>query len=136
MKEQKELIADSVCLKLPSVGGLCRISARLLNEDGTSVTTGYDEVLVVDLSTNKLEGKGAVWEDGTAMASFLKGRTAQPVEKYRNDLGKLDWVLITRPPRKEQLTMIPSESLRTPQGEHGLEAVYYMEIWKYKNRKW
>lgn len=123
-----QLIADSVCLKLPSVGGLCRISARLLNEDGTSVTTGYDEVLVVDLSTNKLEGKGAVWEDGTAMASFLKGRTAQPVEKYRDDLGKLDWVLVTRPPRKEQLTMIPSESLRTPQGEHGLEAVYYMDM--------
>ena len=44
-------------------------------------------------------------------------------------VGKLRFlVLVTRPPRKEQLTMIPSESLRTPQGEHGLEAVYYMDM--------
>lgn len=123
-----EQLVDSLVMEVPGKGGLCRIIATLQSENNTTVASGFDDVLSVDLSTNRLEGRGAIWEDGNAMAAFLKGRTAIPVETYANNLGKLDWIIVTRPPKKEQLTMVPSEALLSASGEPGLDVVYYMDM--------
>ena len=72
-----------------------------------------------------LDGKGAVWEDGSALQNFLKGKTKEAVAAYEDNLGKLDWIMVARPPRKDQLTMVPMEALRSADGKPGLDVVYY-----------
>lgn len=122
-----ELLVEGVKILVPAVGGLCRIQAELCN-GGTVVATGYDDILSVNLASNVLEGKGAVWEDGNALQTFLNGKTKEPVATYTDQLGKLDWVLVARPPKQEQLTMVPMEALRTADGRPGLDVVYYEDM--------
>ena len=43
-------------------------------KENSVVTTGYDDILSVNLASNMLDGKGAVWEDGNALQNFLKGK--------------------------------------------------------------
>lgn len=122
-----ELLIKEIKVPMPQMGGLCRIEARLM-KDGKEVTSGYDDVLAVNLASNELAGKGAVWEDGKALQDFLAGKTKESVVTYEDGLGKLDWVIVTRPPKKDQLTMIPMEALRTADGRIGLDAVYYEDM--------
>ena len=61
-----ELLKRDVVVNLPTMGGLCRIEAELKIND-VVITSGYDDVLAVNLTSNILDGKGAVWEDGQAL---------------------------------------------------------------------
>ena len=36
--------------------------------------------------------------------------------------------MVARPPRKDQLTMVPMEALRSADGKPGLDVVYYEEM--------
>ncbi len=122
-----ELLREGVKLPVPAAGGMFRIRAELSRE-GVPVADGFDDVLSVNLASNRLEGKGAVWEDGTALQDFLRGKTAEPVQSYADDLGKLDWIFVTRPPKKGQMSMVPTEVLRTADGQPGMDAVYYTDM--------
>lgn len=124
-----ELLVEGVKVPVPAAGGLCRIEAQLCQRGGNAaVATGYDDVLSVNLASNTLDGKGAVWEDGNALQNFLKGKTKETVMPYDDNLGKLDWVMVARPPKQEQLTMVPMEALRTADGRQGLDVVYYEDM--------
>lgn len=124
-----ELLVKDVKVPVPTIGGLCRIEAQLCQRGGNSaVATGYDDVLSVNLASNTLDGKGAVWEDGNALQNFLKGKTKEAVMPYDDNLGKLDWIMVARPPKQEQLTMVPMEALRTADGRQGLDVVYYEDM--------
>lgn len=122
-----ELLVKEIKVPVPLVGGLCRIEAKLCTE-GVSVASGYDAVLSVNLASNVLGGKGAVWEDGNALQAFLMNKTKEAVAPYADALGKLDWVIVARPPKKDQLTMVPMEALRTSDGKPGLDVVYYEDM--------
>ena len=122
-----ELLLQDIAIPVSQDGGLCRIEAQL-QKDGFAVATGYDDVLSVNLSSNELAGKGAVYEDGSAMQRFLEGRTAEAVQPYGDALGKLDWIIVTRPPRRDQLTMVPTDALTTLDGKPGLECIYYEDM--------
>lgn len=124
-----ELLVKKVKVPVPAAGGMCRIEAELCRRGGDSVVaTGYDDILSVNLASNTLDGKGAVWEDGNALQNFLKGKTKEAVMPYDDNLGKLDWVMVARPPKQEQLTMVPMEALCTADGRQGLDVVYYEDM--------
>lgn len=124
-----ELLVKEVKVPVPTAGGMCRIEAELCRRGGDAVVaTGYDNVLSVNLASNTLDGKGAVWEDGNALQNFLKGKTKEAVMPYDDNLGKLDWVMVARPPKQEQLTMVPMEALCTADGRQGLDVVYYEDM--------
>jgi len=123
-----ELLLKGIEIEIPAIGGLCTINATLKDKNGKTITNGFDNVLAVNLASNNLEGNGAVWEDGTTVADFLKDKTKSPVLSYDDNTGKLDWVVVTRPPRKEHLTMVPQEALRSASGEKGIDAIYYMDM--------
>lgn len=123
-----ELLLSGVELPIPTTGGLCCISASLFDEKEKVITSGHDEILAVNLSSNILGGKGAVWEDGKAIQNFLQGKTQEPIVAYTDQTGKLDWVIVSRPPNKEQLTMVPSEALRASDGSNGLTATYFKDL--------
>ncbi|MCR5277765.1 MAG: glycoside hydrolase family 2 [Bacteroidales bacterium] len=122
-----ELLLRDVAVPVSQDGGLCRIEARLF-KNGSVVTEGYDDVLSVNLASNELAGQGAVYEDGSTVRRFLEGRTAEAVQPYADGLGKLDWVIVTRPPRQDQLTMVPTDALTTLDGKPGLECIYYEDM--------
>lgn len=123
-----ELLAADLRVSAPLTGGLCRIKASLMDTDHREITSGYDDFLSVDLSSNQLKGKGAVWENGRAVQDFLNNLTSSEIKPYADGLGKLDWVIVARPPYKEQLTMIPTEAFRTADGRMGLDVVYYEDM--------
>ena len=122
-----ELLLKDIHIPMPATGGLSRIEAKMV-KDGQSITNGYDDVLVVNLASNKLQGKGAVWEDGRALQNFLKGKTKEEVITYTDNAEKLDWIIVARPPKQNQLTMVPTEALQTPDGKAGLECIYYEDM--------
>ena len=122
-----QLLVRNVKFKMPEVGGMYNICAKLYKEN-EEITSGFDKILAVDLTSNKLKGIGAVWEDGTSLQSFLKGKAQEPVRSYADNLNRLDWVIVARPPQKEQLSMVPLEALCTSDGQMGLEAIYYEDI--------
>lgn len=99
-----QLLVRNVKFKMPEVGGMYNICAKLYKEN-EEITSGFDKILAVDLTSNKLKGIGAVWEDGTSLQSFLKGKAQEPVRSYADNLNRLDWVIVARPPQKEQLSM-------------------------------
>lgn len=122
-----QLLVRNVKFKMPEVGGMYNICAKLYKEN-EEITSGFDKILAVDLTSNKLKGIGAVWEDGTSLQSFLKGKPQEPVRSYADNLNRLDWVIVARPPQKEQLSMVPLEALCTSDGQMGLEAFYYEDM--------
>lgn len=122
-----QLLVRNVKFKMPEVGGMYNICAKLYKEN-EEITSGFDKILAVDLTSNKLKGIGAVWEDGTSLQSFLKGKAQEPVRSYADNLNRLDWVIVARPPQKEQLSMVPLEALCTSDGQIGLEAFYYEDM--------
>lgn len=131
-----ELLLRDIPVPVGNVGGLCRIEAALRgNNSAGTAANGYDDVLCVNLRDNSLGGHGAVWEDGRSMQDFLSGRTAEKVETYSDALGKLDWVIVTRPPKKDQLTMVPTEAFHTASGEPGLDCIYYEDM-NFQNEVW
>ncbi len=123
-----QLLWEGVELPTFGVGAMLGIEATLFNEKWEKVTTGKDQILAVNLESNKLTGHGAVWESGAGVRKFLLDRAEQPVAAYTDDLEKLDWVVVTTPPKKDQLSVIPAESLRAANGSNGLDATYYMDV--------
>lgn len=122
-----ELLIKGISIPMPQAGGTCRIKAQLY-QGNELITEGYDDVLAVNLSSNQLKGKGAVWEDGYALQNFLKGKTQEEVITYSDNAEKLDWIIVARPPKQEQLTMVPTEALFTADGQPGLECIYYEDM--------
>ena len=122
-----ELLLKDIHIPMPTTGGLSRIEAKLVKDD-QPITSGYDDVLVINLASNKLKGKGAIWEDGRALQNFLQDKTEEEVITYTDDAEKMDWIIVARPPKQEQLTMVPTEALQTPDGQSGLECIYYEDM--------
>ncbi|MBE6280540.1 MAG: glycoside hydrolase family 2 [Bacteroides sp.] len=122
-----EPLIKGISIPMPQAGGTCRIKAQLY-QGKELITEGYDDVLAVNLSSNPLKGKGAVWEDGFALQNFLKGKTQEEVVSYSDQTEKMDWIIVARPPKQEQLTMVPTEALFTADGKPGLECIYYEDM--------
>ena len=104
-----ELLAENVVVPIAGATGMFQVRARLDDASGREVAGGHDEVLGVDWKNQKPGGVGAIWENATRVREFLADKKGLNVETYRDDLGKLDWVIITRPPGEGQAVEIPAE---------------------------
>lgn len=123
-----ELLAEGILLHTAKRGGMYCVKAELTTIDNRKITEGEDNLLVVDLTENILAGKGAVWESGEMVRSFLNGKTKEPVAPYSSDLGPLDWVIVTRPPTPDAFTLVPGDHLLTPDGKAGTEVSYFTDM--------
>ncbi len=104
-----ELLAENFRLKIEDATGMFRIQASLRDASGHEVATGHDEVLAVDWKGQKLSGAGATWENTPQVRSFLTKQKNVNAAAYADDLGKLDWVIVTRPPGEGRATEIPTD---------------------------
>jgi beta-galactosidase len=120
-----QLLAEAV--EVPSTGapGMWTIAATLVDMRGKTIASGDDKVLVVDWQSDRLSGNGAVYERKTHARDFLAKYKDVQAPAYRNDLGKLDWVVVTVP-RSGDPELIPTSALRDSQGQTpGLTATFF-----------
>jgi hypothetical protein len=117
-----ELLAENVTVPVAGATGLFRIEARLCDDAENTITSGHDEVLAVDWKNQKLGGRGATWESTPHVRDFLADEKGLKAEAYRDDLGRLDWVVATRPPGEAEPVEIPAEQFET-----GLTAAFYSD---------
>jgi hypothetical protein len=115
-----ELLAANVTVPIADATGMFRVEASLRDTTGKEVATGHDEVLAVDWKSQKLGGAGATWESAPQVREFLAKEKGVKAEVYRDDLGKLDWVIVTRPPGEAEPVEIPAERF-----EAGLTTTFY-----------
>ncbi|HEX8141318.1 MAG TPA: PA14 domain-containing protein [Pyrinomonadaceae bacterium] len=124
-----ELLTEGISIPIAGRGGKFRIEASLVNSTGRERARGYDEVLAVDWKSARLQGKGAVWEVGSQVRSFLKTGKGVDAPAYVDQLERLDWVLVSQPPNREDMRGIPSEQLRDPQGQTaGLVTTFFTDV--------
>ncbi len=115
-----ELLAENVVVPIAGTTGMFQVRADLDDAAGGAVASGHDEVLAVDWKSQKPGGPGATWENAPQVREFLANKKGLNAEAYRDDLGRLDWVIVTRPPGESQAVEIPAE----PFGA-GLTAMFY-----------
>ena len=115
-----ELLASNIVVPIAGATGTFQVRASLQTASGQEVARGHDEVLAVDWKTQTLGGRGATWENAPRVREFLSRQKNLQVESYRDDLGKLDWVVITRPPGEGTAVEIPADAFGS-----GLTATFY-----------
>jgi len=123
-----ELLADSIELITTKIGGIYRVNAELTSLNNRKITEGSDMLLVIDLTDNILAGKGAVWESGDMVRSFLNGKTQNPVAAYVSELEPLDWIIVARPPSPDAFILVPADAFTTKDGQPGTEIIYYQDM--------
>ncbi|MFL6208676.1 MAG: PA14 domain-containing protein [Pyrinomonadaceae bacterium] len=121
-----QLLAADVEIPIAGAPGKFRVEATLLNPAGRAEARGHDEILAVDWQSAKLSGKGAVWEGGSQVRSFLKEQKGVAAPAYTDGLARLDWVVIAQPPNVADMRLIAPEQLRDPAGQTtGLRATFF-----------
>jgi hypothetical protein len=115
-----ELLAENVIVPVAGATGMFRVKAGLDDVSGHEVATGHDEVLALNWEGQKLGGAGATWENVPRVREFLADQKGLKAETYRNDLARLDWVVVTRPPAEGEAVEIPAEAFGS-----GLTTTFY-----------
>jgi hypothetical protein len=121
-----ELLTAGVTVPIAGASGIFRVEASLRDSAGKEVATGHDDVLGVDWRREKISGHGATWENASAVRKFLEREKGMKAPAYRDDLGPLDWVVVTRPPNEGETVDVPAENLRLPTGDApGLSVTFF-----------
>jgi len=115
-----ELLGESLTVPIAGSTGIFRVEASLRDASGKEVAAGRDEILAVDWQSEKPGGKGATWESSPAVREFLARKKNLKAEAYRDDLGPLDWVVVTRPPGEGEAVGIPVDRFAS-----GLAVTFY-----------
>jgi hypothetical protein len=123
-----QLLQTGVTVPIGGATGMFTIEASLRDRRGHLVATGHDQVLAVDWKSQKLSGPGATWESTPEVRQFLEQQKGLQVADYRDDLGPLNWVVVTRPPNEGNPVEIPTDSFRLPESDqHGLTASFFAD---------
>jgi beta-galactosidase len=111
-------LAEGVKIPLTGAPGMFRIEASMADSSGKECARGHDEVFAVNWRIVKLQGKGAVWETGNRVRNFLRMQKNLDAPAYADNLGHLDWIIVSRPPNEGEATDIPPECFRDSKGEN------------------
>lgn len=105
--------------------GMHRICARLTDDAGRTVAEGHDDVLAVAWQKEQLRGRGAIYgRDADPVAAFYKNATGRELPEYRKDMGRLDWLVVTRSSLDEPQPMPEQPDV---DGRPAFSAVYYKD---------
>lgn len=121
-----QLLAEAVQIPTSSgAPGMWHLSASLVDANQKAIATGNDRTLIVDWRSDRLTGNGAVYERTTRVREFLATHKSLQVPAYRDDLGKLDWLLVTVPSLADP-ELIPTAALWDSAGQiGGLTATFF-----------
>ncbi|MDF7798588.1 PA14 domain-containing protein [Pontiellaceae bacterium B1224] len=120
-----QLLVRDVEMALAGAPGAYRVEARLLDDQGTVTAEGSDTVITVDWQSATVSKNGAVFESNPDVSRFLKDGFGLDVPAYDGTQGKLDWLVITRPP-KPFMELMGRDDLMDQNGQPGgLTVSYY-----------
>jgi beta-galactosidase len=95
-----QLLSEAVRIPVFGATGFFHIEANLLDAFGKTIAFGDDQIFAVDWKSDKIAGNGAIWEAGQRIGRFLKEQKQLEPAKYSDNLGKLDYVVVARPPNE------------------------------------
>ena len=107
-----QLLKSEVTVPVTDTTGMFRIEASLCDKERHEVAAGQNEVLAVDWQRERLPERGATWESTPFVRNFLAREKSLKVPAYRDKLGPLNWVVVTRPPYEGNVVEIPDDSCR------------------------
>ena len=123
-----QLLVDEIDLPFGQNPGLTSIKARLLAPDKTVCAKGEDQVLCVEWKSAKIQGKGALFGQSSALREFLITEKGVELPNYSDALGKLDWLIVARAPSGDQVNVIPEAQLLQPQSAlQGVVTSFYTD---------
>ena len=117
-----ELLTANTIVPIAQATGFFQIQASLTDAAGQPVATGHDEIFAVDWQSQPLPGIGATWEGAATVRQFLAEQKGVRAASYRDDLGRLDWVVVTRPPAEGVAVEIPAEAFGS-----GLQTTFFAD---------
>ncbi|GAB6012915.1 PA14 domain-containing protein [Viscerimonas tarda] len=93
-----QLLWENAILPLNGTEGMYSIEARLLDASRKVLAEGNDKALGVDWSGKNITGNGAYYgKADDKVAAFYKKETGKDLAAYKTGLGKLDWIIVSRP---------------------------------------
>lgn len=121
-----QLLQAGITVPIAGATGMFTVEASLRDPGGRLVATGHDQVLAVDWKSQVLAGRGATWESTPNVCRFLEQEKGLKVADYHDNLGPLDWVVVTRPPNEGNPVQIPADCFRLPDSDQpGLRATFF-----------
>lgn len=121
-----ELIAENIPISTSTLPGMVTIEGQLTNKKGDIIAKGHDKILAVDWKSQKLTGRGAVWEQYNVVRSFLTNQAKTNVATYSEKLPKVDWIIAARSPKNGEPGFIPTEQLIDLKGKSGITTTYFV----------
>ncbi len=120
-----QLLLRDVEMTLAGLPGSYRLEARLLDKQGSVKAEGHDTVVTVDWQSANISGNGAIYESNPDVSRFLKEGFGLDIPAYDGTQGKLDWLVISRPP-KPFMELVGRDDLIDKAGNPGgLTVSYY-----------
>jgi len=120
-----QLIAEAVRIPVRGQGGMYRLEASLIDAAGREAATGHDQILAVDLASSPVTGQGCVWEFNDKLKKVLQNDKGLRVPDFNSRLPKLDWMVVARPPRGSDFSLIPPGQFLDAAGQPTLVATYF-----------
>jgi beta-galactosidase len=123
-----QLLVENLKVSLPDIPGMFTVRASLLDGNDKERATGNDRMLGVDWSPESLKGNGAIYQYGANgnVDAFYKKATGRDLPAFDSKLGKLDWIVVTRPPLDAPQTIEPA-AFKTFDGKPGITAIFYRD---------
>ena len=104
-----QLLFEAQPVEIEGDGGMYTITASLTDAKGNVVAKGYEEVLGISDDHALLPGNGAIYgETDDPVAQYYKNMTGRELPVYNPSMGKLDWLIVTRP-ALDEATPIPAK---------------------------
>lgn len=125
--ELGQLLAEALPVDFAGKGGMYRVIASLDDASGKTVATGYEEVLGIDPNYKNLPGRGAIYgSKDDPVARYYKEATGRELPVYDPSMGKLDWLIVTRPALDEAQPM-PDAVFGREDGKPAFDATWFKD---------
>ena len=119
-----QLLAEEVVIPVEHQEGFTTINASLVDAGGIVKAQGHDRIFGVEWKSIPLGGKGAVYENGSAIRNFLKTAKGMEVPSFDDTQSKLDWIVVAKPAKGDPVP-IAEDILKTADGQEGVNVTFH-----------
>jgi len=121
-----DLAAEKIAVPLNAGKGYYAIRAELLDATGKPIATGHEEIFAVDWKSDRIAGKGAVLGGSPDLMHFAVDAKKANVVPYKDDLGRLDYIVAGSIGQEDTFKPISAFDFRTTdRNRPGLNLDYF-----------
>lgn len=121
-----DFVTEKIPVALNAGTGYYKVKAELYTMSGERIATGHDEIFATDWKNDKITGKGAILGVNDYLMHFVKDVKQAHVEKYQDNMPKIDYLLLGSITQGSGFQVIPSISFKAKDHHTmGLDKHYY-----------